>query len=57
MLEERMTTRERFFRDGEKIVRRLKAISSLEERTKKPDLFREQKEELQKKIQELRKGL
>lgn len=57
MLEERMTTRERFFRDGEKIVRRLKAISSLEKRTKKPGLFREQKEELQKKIQELRKGL
>lgn len=47
--------REEVFMECEDITKRLKAISSLEKRTKKLGLFKSQKDELQKKLNELRK--
>lgn len=54
-MEKTIIKREEIFRECEGITRRLKAINSLEKRTRKLGLFKSQKDELQNKLNELRK--
>ncbi|GEQ23288.1 hypothetical protein CBU02nite_37940 [Clostridium butyricum] len=56
-LKTRILKRERIIRRGEQIIKRLNAINSLEKRTKKPNLFKQQKEQLKKDLQELRRSM